>query len=97
MGHVGTLGHLSPDGWEGTLALFGVLCSVFGCSMFVACVWAACWLFCSVFGLHASFVLDSVRHERLFVLKPLVEIAPDVMHPVLNQSVSDLYESLEGY
>lgn len=33
-------------------------------------------------------------HERLFVLAPLVEIAPDSMHPALNKSVRQLYEAL---
>lgn len=43
-------------------------------------------------------VIDSERlkvphpfmHERSFVLIPLNEIAPDAMHPVLNQKVSEI-------
>ncbi|KAF0133604.1 MAG: 2-amino-4-hydroxy-6-hydroxymethyldihydropteridine pyrophosphokinase [Candidatus Saganbacteria bacterium] len=31
-------------------------------------------------------------HERLFVLKPLKEIAPNLMHPVLEKNIEDLYE-----
>ncbi len=33
-------------------------------------------------------------HERLFVLKPLCEIAPDLLHPRLQKSVRELLESL---
>lgn len=29
-------------------------------------------------------------HERLFVLEPMNEIAPDAIHPVLNESISSL-------
>ncbi|MFH1576483.1 MAG: 2-amino-4-hydroxy-6-hydroxymethyldihydropteridine diphosphokinase [Candidatus Margulisiibacteriota bacterium] len=32
-------------------------------------------------------------HERLFVLKPLSEVAPNQMHPILEKSVSALYEA----
>ena len=32
--------------------------------------------------------------HRKFVMQPLAEIAPDVMHPVLGQSVSEILESL---
>jgi len=33
-------------------------------------------------------------HERYFVLAPLNEIAPDFMHPILEQPVSDLLNDL---
>jgi len=33
-----------------------------------------------------------LMHERLFVLKPLREIAPQVLHPVLEKSIESLYE-----
>ncbi len=33
-------------------------------------------------------------HTRRFVLEPLVEIAPDGLHPILRRSVRDLLQSL---
>jgi dihydroneopterin aldolase/2-amino-4-hydroxy-6-hydroxymethyldihydropteridine diphosphokinase len=33
-------------------------------------------------------------HERLFVLKPLKDIAPFVMHPILNKRITELEEQL---
>jgi 2-amino-4-hydroxy-6-hydroxymethyldihydropteridine diphosphokinase len=31
-------------------------------------------------------------HERLFVLKPLAEIAPNTMHPALGRPISEIFE-----
>jgi 2-amino-4-hydroxy-6-hydroxymethyldihydropteridine diphosphokinase len=35
-------------------------------------------------------------HERRFVLEPLGEIAPDVRHPALRQSIRELLEAVSG-
>lgn len=34
-------------------------------------------------------------HERMFVLAPLNEIAPDKVHPVLNRSIRDLFKDCD--
>ena len=34
-------------------------------------------------------------HERAFVLVPLADVAPDLIHPVLQQSVSDLLAEID--
>ena len=36
-----------------------------------------------------------LMHERGFVLRPLADLAPEVEHPILYQTVRDLLESLE--
>lgn len=33
-------------------------------------------------------------HERLFVLKPLSDIAPFIIHPILNERIIDLYNEV---
>jgi 2-amino-4-hydroxy-6-hydroxymethyldihydropteridine diphosphokinase len=35
-----------------------------------------------------------LMHKRLFVLQPLAEIAPDLIHPVLNKTITELYQAL---
>lgn len=37
-----------------------------------------------------------LMHERDFVLKPLCEIAPDIIHPVLKKKICDLVKKLEN-
>ena len=39
----------------------------------------------------------ALAHERLFVLNPLHDIAPDLLHPILGQSISNLRSDLLGY
>ncbi|MDI6731559.1 MAG: 2-amino-4-hydroxy-6-hydroxymethyldihydropteridine diphosphokinase [Candidatus Margulisbacteria bacterium] len=34
-----------------------------------------------------------LMHERLFVLKPMKDIAPSLMHPILEKTVEALYEA----
>ncbi|OGX41468.1 MAG: 2-amino-4-hydroxy-6-hydroxymethyldihydropteridine diphosphokinase [Omnitrophica WOR_2 bacterium RIFCSPHIGHO2_02_FULL_68_15] len=34
-------------------------------------------------------------HERLFVLGPLAQLAPDLLHPVLHETVAGLAEALD--
>jgi len=33
-------------------------------------------------------------HQRSFVLQPLAEIAPQVIHPILNKNIKELYSEL---
>lgn len=35
-----------------------------------------------------------LMHQRHFVLKPLSEIAPNVVHPILQQTITELYKNL---
>lgn len=54
--------------------------------------------------LYAHLVIDSQRlcipharmHERRFVLEPMVELAPDLPHPVLRKTMMDLFAGVKG-
>lgn len=35
-------------------------------------------------------------HERAFTLVPMLELAPEMIHPVFKKSINDLYEELEN-
>lgn len=43
---------------------------------------------------HGLTIPHPAMHERRFVLEPLAEIAPQVMHPVVKTSVADLLKEL---
>jgi 2-amino-4-hydroxy-6-hydroxymethyldihydropteridine diphosphokinase len=34
-------------------------------------------------------------HQRSFVLKPLAQIAPNVLHPLLHQTIHKLWTTLQ--
>jgi 2-amino-4-hydroxy-6-hydroxymethyldihydropteridine diphosphokinase len=36
-----------------------------------------------------------LMHERRFVLQPLADLAPDIEHPVLYQTIRELLDALE--
>ncbi|MFA5068837.1 MAG: 2-amino-4-hydroxy-6-hydroxymethyldihydropteridine diphosphokinase [Candidatus Omnitrophota bacterium] len=44
---------------------------------------------------NSLIIPHSRMHERYFVLKPLFEIAPDIVHPVLKKSIKDLLQDDE--
>ena len=37
-----------------------------------------------------------LMHKRLFVMVPMVEIAPDVIHPELNQTMLEIHDLLQA-
>jgi dihydroneopterin aldolase/2-amino-4-hydroxy-6-hydroxymethyldihydropteridine diphosphokinase len=39
----------------------------------------------------------ALAHERLFVLNPMNDIAPSLVHPILNQTIAELKSELNGY
>ena len=56
----------------------------------------------SVNGEYKDLILDTpilklpppLMQERRFVMEPLAEIAPDVIHPVLGKTLGDIYRDL---
>ena len=46
---------------------------------------------------HNGLIIPHPRlHERAFVLKPLKEIASNLVHPVLRRSIKEIYENLKS-
>jgi len=45
---------------------------------------------------NALLIPHPLFHERAFTLVPMLEIAPDFIHPQFKKSVSDLHEELEN-
>ena len=35
-------------------------------------------------------------HQRAYALVPLIELAPDLLHPVIGESILQLHENLEA-
>lgn len=48
-----------------------------------------------VIGAEKLVVPHKHLHKRAFVLVPLLELIPDFIHPVLNKSITQLYDELE--
>jgi 2-amino-4-hydroxy-6-hydroxymethyldihydropteridine diphosphokinase len=46
---------------------------------------------------HGLCIPHPLMHKRDFVLKPLAELVPDMLHPVLNVSISELLQQLETF
>ena len=50
-----------------------------------------------VLSLDRLTIPHALAHERLFVLDPMQDIAPQFIHPILNISMRDLRNQLNGY
>ena len=61
--------------------------------------WGPCTMDIDILLYNGSIISDDnlqvphpLMHERIFVLKPLKEIAPNLMHPVMEKTIEVLYD-----
>ena len=50
-----------------------------------------------IFSTDRLTIPHALAHERLFVLNPMNDIAPELIHPILNRTMAELKQDLEGY
>ena len=50
-----------------------------------------------IFSTDRLTIPHALAHERLFVLNPMNDIAPELIHPILNRTMAELKQDLESY
>lgn len=48
-----------------------------------------------VLNTHNLVIPHPLMHQRLFVMEPLAEIAPELVHPVLHRSIKEILEEMK--